>query len=378
MASQQNQMASDIIFSVSDFVAVLNQTLDYAYPDVTIVGELSNFRVSKNRWVYFDLKDEYSSVKFFGTIYMLPGPLEDGMMVQVSGTPRLHPQFGFSVNMRSIQPVGEGSLKKAAALLEAKLTAEGLFDESRKRLIPHPPRRVGLVASSESAAYHDFMKILNARWGGVDIDLYDVQVQGEAAPAQIVSAIEFFNSHSEPMDVLVVTRGGGSAEDLAAFNTEQVTRAIAGSRIPTLVAIGHEIDLSLAELAADKRASTPSNAAELLVPDKLHALELLENIRQQLSDALGAQVADKQVEISDNRKLLHDAIQQLLNYESQTLSAKQQLLEALSPHAAMRRGYALVIVNGKVVRSVNDLKLQQIVSIDVIDGKAKAEIKEII
>jgi exodeoxyribonuclease VII large subunit len=369
--------SSEIIFSVSDFVAVLNQTLDYAYPDVTIVGELSNFRVSKNRWVYFDLKDEYSSVKFFGTIYMLPGPLEDGLMVQVSGTPRLHQQFGFSVNMRSIQPVGEGSLKKAAALLEAKLTAEGLFDESRKRLLPHPPKRIGLITSSESAAFHDFMKILNARWGGVDVQLFDVQVQGEAAPSQIVSAIEFFNSHAEPVDVLVVTRGGGSAEDLAAFSTEQVTRAVAGSRIPTLVAIGHEIDISLAELAADRRASTPSNAAELLVPDKQHELRALETSRQQLSEALRAQVSDKQAEVTDKRRQLHDVIQQLLSGETQFLSSKLQLLEALSPHAAMRRGYALVTSNGKVVRSVGDLKLRQTVNIDLIDGKATAEIKEI-
>lgn len=366
-----------IVFSVSDFVAVLNQTLDYAYPDVTVVGELSNFRVSKNRWVYFDLKDEYSSVKFFGTIYMLPGPLEDGLMVQVSGTPRLHNQFGFSVNMRSIQPVGEGSLKKAAALLEAKLTAEGLFDESRKRFLPHPPKRIGLITSSESAAFHDFMKILNARWGGIEVQLYDVQVQGEAAPAQIVSAIDFFNSHAEPVDALVVTRGGGSAEDLSAFSTEQVTRAVAGSRIPTLVAIGHEVDISLAELAADRRASTPSNAAEMLVPDKQHELRLLETFRRQLSDALQAQVADKQTEITDRRRLLHEAVLQLLSREVQSLNSKQQLLEALSPHAAMRRGYALVTANGKVVRGIGNLKLEQMINIDLIDGKAKAQIKEI-
>lgn len=366
-----------IVFSVSDFVAVLNQTLDYAYPDVTIVGELSNFRISKNRWVYFDLKDEYSSVKFFGTIYMLPGPLEDGLMVQVSGTPRLHNQFGFSVNMRSIQPVGEGSLKKAAALLEAKLTAEGLFDESRKRILPHPPKRIGLITSSESAAFHDFMKILNARWGGVDVQLYDVQVQGEAAPGQIVSAIEFFNSHAEPVDVLVVTRGGGSAEDLAAFSTEQVTRAVAGSRIPTCVAIGHEVDMSLAELAADRRASTPSNAAELLVPDRRHEIAQLEAVRNQLSSALENQVSAKRRALVEGVKLLHDSVERLLVRESQAVNNLRQLLEALSPQAAMRRGYALVTVNGKVVRSVRDLAVYQTIAIDLIDGKAKAEIKEI-
>src|SRR5690606_31853852 len=123
---------------------------------VTVVGELASFRVSKNRWVYFDLKDENASVKFFGTVYQLPGPLEDGLMVQVTGTPRLHPLYGFSITAQSLQPVGEGSLRRAAALLEAKLRSEGLFDDSRKRSLPYPPSRIGLITSGESAAYHDF------------------------------------------------------------------------------------------------------------------------------------------------------------------------------------------------------------------------------
>jgi exodeoxyribonuclease VII large subunit len=146
---------ADLTFSVSEFVALLNQTLEYAYPNVTITGELANFRVSKNRWAYFDLKDEEATVRFFGTIYQLPGPLEDGMMVAVRGVPRLHPQYGFSITVQHIQPVGEGSIRKAAQLLEAKLTAEGLFDPERKRPLPYPPAHIGLVASAESAAYRD-------------------------------------------------------------------------------------------------------------------------------------------------------------------------------------------------------------------------------
>mgnify|MGYP000100099152 CR=1 FL=1 len=148
------------VFSVSDFVAVVNQTLEFAYPSVLVQGELANFRVSKNRWVYFDLKDDYSSVKFFGTVYQMPGPLEDGMLVEVRGLPRLHPQYNFSVNVQSIRLVGEGSLKKAAALLKAKLAKEGLFDDERKRPLPYPPGKIGLIASSESAAYRDFIKII--------------------------------------------------------------------------------------------------------------------------------------------------------------------------------------------------------------------------
>ena len=157
-------MSELLILGVSDFVTYVNQTLETAYPYVTIEGELANFRVSRNRWVYFDLKDAEASVRFFGTVYALPGPLEDGMVLRVSGNPRLHSQFGFSVNVQTITPVGEGSLRRAADLLAAKLQAEGLFALERKRVLPYPPRRIALLTADKSAAYVDFLKILNARW----------------------------------------------------------------------------------------------------------------------------------------------------------------------------------------------------------------------
>ena len=367
-----------MVLSVSDFVAVLNQTMEYAYPTISIVGELANYRVSKNKWVYFDLKDEYSSVKFFGTVYQLSTPLEDGMMLQVRGVPRLHNQFGFSVTVQNIQPVGEGSLKKAAALLEAKLTAEGLFDQSRKRPLPYPPTSIGLVASGESAAYADFMKILGARWGGVDIQHIDVQVQGEIAPQQIVTAIEKFNASAEQVDVIVVTRGGGSAEDLAAFNTEQVTRAIAASRIPTIVAIGHEVDISLAELAADQRASTPSNAAELLVPDKRHELENIQGVKAILADLLNAQVSAKKLLLVDRSRILHETVFRLLEDAKQQLKHTQTLLEVLSPKAALRRGYAVIRTQqGTVLRSSRGVTAGQTLDIVLSDAIIETTVKKV-
>jgi exodeoxyribonuclease VII large subunit len=371
------QPEQELVFSVSDFVGLLNQTLEYAYPSVTIVGELANFRVSKNRWVYFDLKDDYSSVKFFGTVYQLPGPLEDGLMLQVRGTPRLHNQFGFSVNVQNIQPVGEGSLKKAAALLEAKLAAEGLFDDSRKRALPYPPKTIGLITSGESAAYHDFIKVIGARWGGLDIQLADVQVQGEPAPRQIVAAIEHFNTHAEPVDVLVVTRGGGSAEDLAAFSTEQVTRAIAGSRIPTLVAIGHEVDVSLAELAADRRASTPSNAAEMLVPDKKHELAVLRETQKTFLHILNQNVTSAQSGLTDAAKMLHISVEQLLVRSVQSLTNRTNLLEAFSPNAALKRGYAVIRTGeGTVLRSGKGVAVGDMLAIELSDATITTEVKE--
>lgn len=368
-----------IILGVSDFVALLNQTLEFAYPNVVIVGELANFRISKSKWVYFDLKDEFSSVKFFGSVYVLPGPLEDGLMLQVRGAPRLHPQYGFSVNIQSIQPVGEGSLKRAAALLEAKLRTEGLFDPARKRPLPYPPRKIGLVASAESAAYADFIKIINARWGGVEIYLADVQVQGEAAPDQIVEAIHHFNQSAEPPEILVITRGGGSDEDLAAFSTEQVTRAVAASRIPTMVAIGHEVDISLAELAADQRASTPSNAAELLVPDKLAEQKRLKNNILQMGQYLSGSVSDWQANLKTNATELEHSISKYLQKFTDELSSKQNILAALNPEAILRRGYAVVrnVASKKPIKSVKSIKPKDEVILQLYDGTANASITSI-
>jgi len=363
------------ILGVSDFVAVLNQTLEFAYPNVIIVGELSSFRISKNKWVYFDLKDETASVKFFGTVYALPGPLEDGLMLQVRGAPRLHPQFGFSINVQSIQPVGEGSLKRAAALLEAKLRAEGLFDPARKRALPYPPSKIGLVASGESAAYADFIKIMNARWGGVEINLADVQVQGESAPDQIVAGIQYFNQSAQPPEVLVITRGGGSAEDLAAFNTEPVTRAVAASRIPTMVAIGHEVDISLAELAADQRASTPSNAAELLVPDKLAEQKRLKNVRLQMGQYLSGLVADWQANLKTSTTELEHSISQYLQKFTDELGSKRNILAALNPEAILRRGYAIVRKGGVLVRTTNQIKKSELIDIKLHDGNFNARVE---
>ncbi len=363
----------EVTFGVSDFVAVFNQTITNAYPQVTIVGELANFKISKNRWIYFDLKDEMSSVRFFGTVYHLQTPLEEGMVLTVSGVPQLHPQFGFSINVRSIQLSGEGTIKRAAQLLEAKLRKEGLFDEARKQLLPYPPSTIGLITSSESAAYADFMKILDERWGGVGIQLFDVQVQGEAAPDQIVEAIEYFNKQINPPDVLVITRGGGSPDDLQAFSAENVVRAVSASHIPTMVAIGHEIDISLAELAADMRASTPSNAAQLLVPSRHDIQQQLLAGTKELQANLLKLFGDEQFEIKEKLLAITHATTSLLQAQQQYVKNAVQLLQLLHPEAILKRGYAIVRVNGKVVRSVKKIAPNSDLTIQLADGTIKAK-----
>lgn len=374
---KQTIAVNDVELAPSEFVALLNETLEYAYPNVIVHGELANFRVSKNRWVYFDLKDELATVRFFGTVYQLPGPLEDGILLRVRGVPRLHPQYGFSVTVQAIAPVGEGSIKKAAALLETKLAAEGLFDPARKRPLPYPPKHIGLITSVESAAYRDFIKILQARWGGIDITVIDVQVQGDPASAQIVQAITQYNQLAVPPDILVVTRGGGSAEDLKAFSTEHVTRAVAASRIPTIVAIGHEVDVSLAELAADQRASTPSNAAELLTPDRLAILHRAQDRKAQVAHAAEHVIRVHRTALRLMRASLTESVRAAAHHARLRYDTQNRLLAALDPQAALRRGYAVVRKEGQVVRRARDLAAGDVLGLNMVDADLDVTVQQI-
>lgn len=265
------------VISVSEFLGIINETLGFAYPQVVIEGEVSSFKVNQGKFVFFDLKEGDSVLNCFMMVHALKLPVEDGMKVRVTGTPKVMPKSSrFSLTVRAIELAGEGELRRAMELLRQKLESEGLFAVERKRPLPKYPRTIGLITSQQSAAYSDFMKILNARWSGVTVQLADVTVQGATAPDQITAALEHFNTMAEPVDVIALIRGGGSLEDLSAFSTEPVARAVAASRTPIIVGVGHEIDFSLADYAADVRAATPSNAAQLIVPDRT---EILAHVR---------------------------------------------------------------------------------------------------
>ena len=365
-------MPADLVFGVAEFVTYLNQTLEVAYPFVSIEGELSNFRVSKNRLVYFDLKDEHEAalITCFAVVQAMPGPLEDGMRVRVSGSPRLHPLYNFSFQTQQITLMGEGSLRKAADLLRTKLEAEGLFDESRKRVVPYAPKRVALITAGQSAAYADFLKITRARWGGVLIDHFDVLVQGEDAPKQIVRALDAANALSNLPEVIVLIRGGGSTEDLAAFSTEKVVRAVANSRVPTLVAIGHETDMSLAELAADVRASTPSNAAELLFPDKRAEARHVAYMRAKLDNDLDTFIAQKRMLLAQITEHLDNTILQIVTSIQKGLLQHAQMLDLLDPKRPLMQGFALLNASdGSVIRSIQQVAAGDEVRVQLHDGE---------
>jgi exodeoxyribonuclease VII large subunit len=330
------------IFSVSDFIAVTNQVFETAYPSVEVEGEVSSFKVNQGKFVFFDIKDAGGSVGCFMMVFQLRVPIEDGMKVIVTATPKLTPWGKFSLTVRAIRPSGEGALKKSFELLKAKLDGEGLFALERKRPLPRIPRHIGVISSTQAAGYADFIKILNDRWGGVKVDVAHVQVQGASAPDQIIRALNYFNLQEVLPEVIVIIRGGGSADDLSAFNDELLVREIAGSRVPTLVGVGHEIDVSLSDLVADVRAATPSNAAQLLVPDRAEIIRATKVQVQSLLPRMLQSIDQYKLEVSAQLQRALDRIERSFDDHSARLASLRQVLAQLDPHTVLVRGYALL------------------------------------
>jgi exodeoxyribonuclease VII large subunit len=328
--------------AVSDFIALTNQTLEYAYPSIEVEGEVSSFKVNQGKYVFFDLKDVGGSVNCFMTVWQLRVPIEDGMKVIVTATPKLTQWGKFSLTVRAIRPSGEGSLKKSFDLLRAKLDKEGLFALERKRPLPGLPQHIAVISSVQAAGYADFIKILEDRWGGLQIDVASVQVQGASAPDQMIKALKYFNAQEHMPEVIVIIRGGGSADDLSAFNDELLVREIAASRIPTLVGVGHEVDVSLADMVADVRAATPSNAAQILVPDRTEVIRAVRRQVQSLlprtEQAIDGRIISLHTQLSD---VMRSVDRQLLRHEEQ-LGGIRRVLAELDPRKVLARGYALI------------------------------------
>ncbi len=387
------------VFTVSDFIAHVNGVLGKCWnaEDLAIEGEVCGFRVSQGQWVNFDLKDEQGLVSVFMTVWNLRFPLEDGMRAQVYGQPRIYPKFGkFSLTATRVEPVGEGALKKALAALQARLETEGLFEVSRKRQLPVFPERIALIASRDSAAYGDFVRIVGERWRGLQIDLYHVKVQGDGAPQDIVGAIRNANLRADDYDALVLTRGGGSLEELMAFNDEQVVRAIHGSKIPTLVGIGHERDLSLAELAADVRGSTPTDCARRLVPDRKDVLRDLafksESIERMLRDDIRRKQellersllaprswVDRQKQEISRLSFAADAnVRQWLRALTDRYRSHHRLLASLDPKGVLARGYAMLRdARGRTVVGVSSLSPGQMLTAVLRDGEGDLRVENL-
>lgn len=394
-------MSEPQALTVSQFVQGLNAAFEeVVFPyGAMIEGEVAEYRVSQDKWVWFLLKDATSVISCFATVWQLRQPLEDGMKVRVHGVPKVHAKSGkFSVTVDRVEMVGEGALKRAFELLKKKLDTEGLFAPGRKRPLPRFPERIGLIASKESAAYTDFLRILGNRWGGLHVQSAHVQVQGREAVRDIVGAFAYFNAHPELAEVLVLTRGGGAMEDLHAFNSEEVVRAIFSSKIPVVVGVGHERDETLADYVADVRASTPSNAAERLVPDRRDLEREIEGSVRAIERALEKEIASLGHRLFDLEHQLQEQVRsaraefdavmsdlelQLSNFEGRlkvllgAVERDERLLSSYDPRAVLKRGYAIVRdAQGGLVRDAARVDRGTRLAVQLSHGTLEAEVTD--
>jgi exodeoxyribonuclease VII large subunit len=277
------------IWSVRDLVAAVRTHVEREYGDTWVEGEISNFRAHDSGHLYFTLKDQNSQIRavmFRSQARLLRFRPENGMQVVLRGRVTIYEDRGeLQISAEYLEPKGAGALQVAFEQLKAKLEAEGLFDSARKKAIPTLPRRIGIVTSPQAAALRDILNILLRRHHTASILIFPAQVQGEAASVEVSAGVRYFNK-ARSVDVIIVARGGGSAEDLAAFNNEALARIVAASEIPVISAVGHETDFTIIDFVADLRAPTPSAAAELVIRSRQEVEEQAEGLRQRLLRAV--------------------------------------------------------------------------------------------
>jgi exodeoxyribonuclease VII large subunit len=281
--------ASRRTWSVRDLVAAVRTHVEREYTDIWVEGEISNFRAHDSGHLYFTLKDESAQIRvvmFRSSARLLRFRPENGMQAVARGRVTIYEDRGeLQISAEYLEPKGAGALQIAFEQLKAKLEAEGLFDSARKKPIPTLPRRIGIVTSPQAAALRDILNILRRRHHGANVLIFPAQVQGEAAPLEVTAGVRHFNK-TRSVDVIIVARGGGSAEDLAAFNQEGLARAIAASEVPVISAIGHETDFTIIDFVADLRAPTPSAAAELVIRSRQEIEEQMDGLHRRLEKAM--------------------------------------------------------------------------------------------
>lgn len=368
IASQTTISDSEIIFTPSLLVNTINQNFNYNYPLITISGEVANFKINQNKFVFFDIKDNNSTVNCFMMLFAMKMPIQDGMQIIAKVEPKITDWGKFSLTVKEIKPVGEGNIKKSLDIIKDKLAKEGIFDQSRKRIIPRSSNNIAVISSTEAAGYADFIKIINERWGGIKIRVAHTQVQGESASKQIINAVNYFNQVQDLPDLIVIIRGGGSANDLMAFNDELLARTIAGSRVPVITGIGHEIDCTLSDLAADFAGSTPSNVAQIITRDRQDEIIYLNNYINNFSKKIVHILDEKKNKINITINNIHSYIMYNIDNELHNLNSKIRLLDNLNPQKVLSQGYALV--RGRV-------EINSIIDIETNSNIIKAEVKDV-
>ncbi len=398
-------MEGRYVFTVSELNQFIKDLLDNVPPlqEVLLRGEVSNYKMYPSGHHYFTLKDSQCSLKcvmFKGSAMRLRFRPENGMQVIAAGRVSVYPRDGaYQLYCTSLTPEGAGDLSVAFEQLKEKLRKEGLFDERHKKPLPKYPRRIAIVTSPAGAAVHDMIRILRRRYPIAKVLLLPVRVQGTEAPAEIAGAIRYADRH-KLADVLITGRGGGSLEDLWAFNDERVARAIYEAEVPVISAVGHEPDVAISDFVADRRASTPSNAAEIAVPDMAELLRTLGGMEQRMQqgtqrcigyrrerlEALAekrvltestAYLEDRRQDIDHLTHRLCAGMRSASGQAAQRFGALAAALDALSPLKVLGRGYALAQTeDGTVLRSSGQVNTGDRVHVRLSNGGIVCEVRE--
>ena len=367
------------VFTVSDinqYIKALissDENLKYIY----VKGEISNFKMASNGHFYFSLKDEKSLIgammfsNYAGRINFKP---ENGQEVVVFGSIDAYPGRGtYQIIVYQMEEVGAGQQLLELEKLKKKLLEEGLFDESRKRKINLYPNAIGVITAPNSAAIKDILFNIKRRYPIADIYVFYSAVQGENAPKELLKAFELAQTY--PLDTLLIGRGGGASEDLSAFNDEALVRAIANSKMPVIACIGHEIDSTLVDFVADKRASTPTAAAELATVDRREIEEKLSFALQDMEESLKSRIQGMKDDLSSYKEDLDLEIRQLVSHYKELLAHKKVALEALNPDNVINRGFSLTVdEEGKPVSDIKQVKKGQKIRTILRDGVINSEV----
>lgn len=387
------------VYSVAEITRQIKFLLEESFPTLLVQGEISNLNMHSSGHIYFTLKDEQAQIRcvvWRSQAENLRFAPEEGMKILVRGRLALYERGGYyQIAVQQIQPQGLGELQLAFERLKRKLLDEGLFDEARKKPLPEHARVVGVVTSPTGAAIRDIISVIRRRMPSMPIVLMPVRVQGEGAAAEIASAIRTMDDWG--VDVLIVGRGGGSLEDLWAFNEEVVARAIFECHTPVVSAVGHEVDFTIADFVADVRAATPSAAAELVTPDKADMEQHLRHLRQALIRNLQGRfsawrqsvtrlenhyalrqpentVAQYRQRTDEWDRRLTQCVLQSVALSARRLDALKRNLQLLSPHRTLRRGYAMVRRDQTVIQSVSQLKDHDRATVEFHDGTVPVEV----
>ncbi|MHB8513735.1 MAG: exodeoxyribonuclease VII large subunit [Actinomycetota bacterium] len=396
----------------------MSSTLATQHPEVTVEGEVASVSPYKDSTLFFDLKEEGARLSCFIRNDLVPGVIEVGQRVRATGRPNVAKKnASLRLRANAVEFAGEGALQRAIEMLRRRLEAEGLFSATRKRALPQYPTAIGLITSLGCDGDMDFRTKLAQRWPLATVHLANVSVQGAGAPDEIAAALNYFNEGGLLLDLLVIVRGGGSAEDLQAFNTERVVRAIVASRVPVVNGVGHENDTTLADLAADLRAMTPTDAALQIAPNRndieKHLIEVraelstqmiarwqairnrlvrqasqmesmfmaprerLLAIQSRVSHAMETRITASRERLAGHLNFVADRQRQQQTTATTRLETVASLVKALAPQSVLRRGFAIVRDKNGVVRSSQKLHSDDAIQIRFHDGTIDATVKEL-